>query len=466
MSVEAMLAKILEIKEVSCPVCKKRSKTLIPNPRYYVAADRESDLHAIYYRWADGMEIDILPHHYDIWQCPQCKFASFIQNVINSSNSRNFDLIIKRFAAATEAEKLVLTSLDSLVEKSTAMDMESVLGRHLAALYIATLEKDPESANFNDRARLALRSGWLYRESGIKENEETVVTVEEDESNSNIDIAKNKCAEIEQNLNIMESLMGEIQKFSLDDEFPDITDPDKPKKPISTIVFSLRVKRREMFNLLTQLRTQLNANQHILTSPISDDMKSKLGDKTVAVFSQIRQQWPELPTSESDALTLAADYFDYSYNHELSYQSTENSIAIISLIVDLLTRIGKFEEALSYVGNIYSSGMSSKTELQDRMRAGIKAKTISPHDEKMLKSKIARIDVSIRQAGETRREMILNLLGSQMDLITKTIAPVLEGTAEEQVTALKKAGIRDEIIKELANRGTIKKAKKGGFFGR
>jgi hypothetical protein len=138
-------------------------------------------------------------------------------------------------------------------------------------------------------------------------------------------------------------------------------------------------------------------------------------------------------------------------------------MSVVSLIVDLYTRIGQHHNALKYIAEIYRGGMRNKQELVARMKLGRQNKTMTPHDERLIRRKIRTIETAIKSAGETRRKVIDLILKREKDTIDKVISQMPDAPQDRQIKALLEAGIPEELTNELKVRKIVNEKKKGLF---
>lgn len=456
--------KVFLQRDVKCPSCKEISKMEYPNPRLYVAAKRDSDMRVIEYRWGEGItETEVLPHHYDIWKCPHCKYADFYNIITNSELVNQSMKVIGEFRKLPPREKRLLDELVRTFDKDDDPQMKA-LGNHLAALFINYLPSK-EDRNHNKIGRIALRLSWLFKEHGGIDN---TVKEEKEEEPKTISALGDGSARIEAQLLTLRDIVTElnanaekrITELGFDPETSTSED-----EPYSSLVNSFNDKLEDLNTLNTMLQRVIISDSRTEAESSSEDVNISEDALLTEKLMQLKNFWPEIPVNEDQAVHRSIDAFDYSYNHENVYQSIEQSMAVVALIVDLYSRIGQYREALSYVGEIYRSGMRMKQDLQARLTHARKQKTLSAHDERMINRKMGNINTAIRQAGDKRRELLKIVLTKLTPKINKILSVVKDASQQEQVIALKKNDIPEDIITELKNRKILNPEKKKGLFG-
>jgi uncharacterized protein (DUF2225 family) len=447
-------------KEVTCPACKKTSTFKYPNPRLYVAADKERDMRVINYRWAEGVSTNIKPHYFAVWQCPSCMFADFTDLFTNPQNQMGTNLLPERFNKIGMQEKLILATLRKMVpDEQEKIDLDGALAKHLAAIYIAYLVDKPDR-NHNNLGRLTLRTAWLYREKHGEIETVSVESIPLKKLNDRLSDIDTQMLTIKELIDEM-SLASEERAHELGLEEDSREEDSDTANPYNSIIESMRDKLQDLYTVSNMLeRLVISDSQGDISL---DNTKAEKVESSGALM-KLKEKWTTLPVNESQALRMAISAFDYSYNHENYYQSIEQSMSVVGLIVELYTRMGNLEEALSYVAEIYKAGMGSKQGLESRIVKARKNNTLSNHDERMLKRKIGNINVSIKQAGETRRNLIKLIIDKNKELIEKTLKECGDAPSEQKIKALVNAGIPDSVVNELKSRNMIKEDKKKGLF--
>ena len=169
----------------------------------------------------------------------------------------------------------------------------------------------------------------------------------------------------------------------------------------------------------------------------------------------LRSHWPQMPSSEEEGLRIAIEALDHSYREETAFSSIEQSMKAVHLIIDLLCRVGDQERALKYIAEVYKSGMRSINELSRRVKTGRQSGTLKPHDEKMIRRKMGTIQLSIQQAGETRRDLF-EVIYARHEKVIADIARQAKGKTPMQIEKmLVEQGIPEEMFSYLKTRGMV-----------
>jgi len=450
--------KILIEKQISCPVCRSISFLRYTNPRLYVAASRESDLHVVSYRWAEGIKNATPPHYFAVWQCPHCLFADLKDSIEKPEGGIKREQLLNSYLKSKREKRTVLHKLRGLVPEGEP-DFKGAVAIHLAALKIARLP-DQQYIDHNKVGRIALRLGWLFREMGAEPVGATGAIGDDENADIQSDIER-----LQNLLADLGSTIGDLRrKVTAHSPFQQSGETGRRDR-YASLSTSLYDKLEEMRNLTASLHSAvIRERLGSINAAYNPEAKQSLSLKEILL--PMRSHWPDLPASEKECLRIAISALDYSYRNETAFSSIEQSTKVVMLIVNLLCRVGDNEAALRYISEVYKSGMRNINELSRRIQEGKSKKSISPHDERMLRRKIANIQFSIRQAGEMRHEL-LDLLYKQH---AATIDRILEGVADKppqvQEKVLIQAGIPEEMVPDLRSRGVINDPKRQHNFNR
>ena len=447
-------------KDVTCPACKKVSNFKYPNPRLYVAAEKERDMRVKSYRWAEGATTNVQPHYFAVWQCPHCMFADFTDLFTNPQNQLGPRLLPERFNKISMEDKLILASLRKMVPADPEkIDLDGALAKHLAAIYLVFLLDKPDR-NHNNLGRLALRTAWLFREKCGEIESVAVESLPLKQLNDRLASMDTQMLTIKELIDEMSTISQDrAAELGLEKNVDD--EEDDNGNPYSSIIESMRDKLQDLYTVSNMLERLVISDSQGEIAP--QQQQATPGNISDALL-KLKEKWSTMPIDESQALRIAISAFDYSYNHENYYQSIEQSMSVVGLIVELYTRMGNLNEALSYVAEIYKTGMHSKQGLEARIVKARKNNSLTNHDERMLKRKIGNINVSIKQAGETRRAIIKLIIDKNKELIEDTMNKMPEASSEEKTRALVKAGLPEPVVAELKSRKIIKEDKKKGLF--
>jgi hypothetical protein len=430
-------------KQIECPVCKSSVPLRYVNPKLYVAASRESDMHVVSYRWAEDADEPLPPHYYSIWQCPRCLFADLADNIENPSGSTKDEQLQQAYLGSDKEKRAVLIELRKLVQEGE-LTFEGAVSLHLAALLVAELP-EADNTNHNRLGRIALRLGWLFREQG--------------EQVQGIELGAGPLAGMQEDVERLQSLLGEFGSTLADLRRKAEGQATGEQSHYADVTGSMRDKLDDMRTLLSTLQGELIRELDIKAGSASG--RSAL---TTSLYT-LRSRWAGLPRNEEECLRIAIKALDFSYANETAFKSIEQGMKVVMLIIDLLCRVGDQEEALRYISEVYKSGMRSINDLSKRISDGRKNQSMTPYDERMMRRKIGNIQFSIRQAGEIRRGMLDELYQRYKPTIDKALAGTSGEQPKAQEQALLDAGIPEEMIGDLKSRGIIKEPKKKGLFG-
>lgn len=448
-----MQEKVFITKEIPCPVCQLHSTLRYPDPRYYVAGSRESDLHVTSYRWNyEGCE-GIQPQYYAIWQCPVCMFAEMAERVEKPEETSRDETLIEAYVSIPDEKRNVLQSLRKLVPTGE-LDFNSAVALHISAILVTTLPEEP-SIDFDKLGRLSLRLGWLYRERLGK-------IAEPELEEGSLGKLHEEVARLESQVLSMAEVLSDAERAAVA-RLEELKIPvDSKANPYSSITASFNEKLDEMKAMLLIVQRALLHDQRgdLEEIVVGDPGKQTDLDELIA---SLKDQWPELPVNEEQSLRMAVEAYEHCYNNQSEYQSVEQSITVLSLMVDILARIGDYEWAMKWIAEIYNTGMFYKRELRSRIATGKRTHKLRAHEEESIQRKISNIDIAISQAGENRRRM-LDLLIEKHDFDIQKVLSETEGkTLAEREKKLEEAGIPQEVISQLKVRKILTEKKRGLF---
>jgi hypothetical protein len=433
-------------KKILCPACGKHAELRYPDPKFYSAVKRESDLHVTAYRWSQTDLEAIQPQHYAVWQCPSCLFADFSERLEAPEGSFKEEYLLDAFKAITDEKRMILEELRQIVSKGE-INHQGAVALHLSALLIAGLP-EKERIDHHKLGRLALRLAWLFRErcGGTDANQPGSGTLAE---------LHDGAASIENRIASLGEAVNKA-KAAANGRSAELGIPSEGgENPYSPVLASFSDKLEEMSILLIMFQSAVAQDDRGDFKPqqrLSDGPSADLG----AFLTTIKRLWPDIPLREGLCLRLAVDAFEYCYNNETTFQSIEKSMVILGLIIEMLMRLNQYERALGFIAEVYKSGLSNKQELQRRIGDSRRSRNLRTHDEQMLYRKIATINMAIRQAGKNRKRIIEVLLEKHNQTIEKVLDNYKGQPAHIAARALIKAGIPDAVVQELKARETFK----------
>ena len=317
-------------KKISCPICKRESNLLRINPRLYVAADRESDMHVSAYRWAEKIPGVTPPHYFAVWQCPQCLFADMADSIEKPSGTIKEDQLHETYLKSSRQQRAILHELRGLVPEED-LDFRGALALHLAALYIAGLPTR-EHVDHNTLGRLALRVGWLFREGG------DVVVETAAAGDDAISQLQEEVENMQSHLSAMSSTLGGIGRYSRE-RAEELGIADDKDNPYSSVAASMVDKFEEIRTLMTTMQRAVIRDRQGSLGPGSSAAKPA-NESLAAMLLPLRSHWPQMPSSEEECLRIAIEALDTSYREETAFSSIEQSMKAVHLIIDLLCRVG------------------------------------------------------------------------------------------------------------------------------
>jgi len=450
-------------KTIVCPVCKNTFELKYPNPKLYAAASRDSDRRVTAYTWAQGLKTDAVPHYYAVAQCPQCLFADLKENFENPRYGAKEAFVYEARNNLDFKKVLILKKLRRLVPNDETLSLEGAMSMHLTAVYCALLPAQKEQIDHNKLGRLYLRLSWLYRE----QKGDAPPPGENGEADSLALTKLNKSVEVLQSdlLSLLDDL-GSTRTL-IRERAKELGLPEEGEgNPYSPILMGLTDKTHDLQTYLEMLQQSVQSDRKgdLTTMSIGSN---GAGDAVQKLMGDVASKWPGMPRSEEISIKRAVEAFDYSFKHEDTEQSIEQSLAVVNLIVKLLLKIGDLDGALDYIMQIFKSGFRDKQELQRRLSQGKREKTISDFDARNIQRKIATVTNSLTQAGDTRKMLLEKIFERDKEKINSILEANANAAPPLQEKAIVEAGLTEELIPFLKDRGLIKvEEEKKGWFGR
>jgi len=455
-----MAEEILLTKTIVCPACEQRVPLTQVNPRAYTVASRESDRHVTRYQWLREVPDGIVPHHYALWQCPECLFTEFADTV-SAEKPGEQEAARELFGDLSLEKKMVLDSLRELVPR-TGMTQVGAIGIHWAALLINSLPISRSQVDHGRRGRIALRLGWLFRE--LDGAAPPAPPVPEGQVMADLAEATER---LDRLVKDAEGVLGEIQaKGRLRGR--ELRLPEHSEaNPYLALGELIEVRLKTLKAEVATLQMAVLHDQQGRMEPACPETEAVLGADMAQVVQSVLPFWPDLPRTERQCLLLCLEALEYSYQHETGPGSEEQSVAQVNLILDLLVRLGLLERALDWTSQISKFAADTAADLQQRISKGKASRTMRPHDEAMVNRKIAALDQARQQAGESRREILDLMLARDRPRIDAVLKDTSALPTEMRLEALTEIGIHSGVqamlSRELAARPGKPREEPGRF---
>ena len=447
-----MAEAFLLTRTIVCPACGQRVPMTTVNPRTYTVASRESDRHVTRYQWVGEAPAGLVPHHYTLWQCPECLFAEFADTVA-AEKPGDPEAAQALFGDISLEKKMVLDSLRELVP-NTGMDPVGAIGIHWAALLITGLPLSASQIDHGKRGRIALRLAWLFRElEGAPPP-----APPEPAGQVMADLAE-ATERLDRLVKDAEGVLAEIQRMG-GQRGRELRLPEHSvANPYLALGELIEVRLRTLKAEVATLQMAVLHDQQGRMEPALPETEAVLGADMAQVVQSVLPFWPDLPRTERQCLLLCLEALEYAYQHDSGAGNEEQSVAQVNLILDLLVRLGELERALDWTSQISKFAAETSSDLQQRISRGKASRSMKPHDEAMVNRKIAALDQARQQAVESRREILDLMLTRDRPRIDAILRDTSMLPPEERHKALIEAGIHNGVAALLSRELAAKPGK-------
>lgn len=445
-------------KTITCPACKHISQAISPNPRFYAAGSRDEDQRITSYTWVQGIQTDVLPHHYAVYQCNNCLFADTREKFETPATpGLKEKALTTTFQSLPFDKKMVLRRLRRFVT-SPELDAQAAMSIHLAAIFITMLPQQEEERDHLKMGRLLLRLSWLFREQ-----QGEAASAESGTVSKTLATLEQSASELHEFVKNLGQAMTMTRQLAAERGHELQLPPDK--NPYAKI-----------FSHITEHMVHLKQSLAGLSQALQKDKEGKLAEfsprteaasaSLASLLPMLSAQWPDMPQHEDDAIKKAVDAFDYSIRYEDAAKSVQQSMGLIHLVVKLLVKINDLERALKYIVDIFKTGFRDKQEVQSRINQARQEKTPNESLMKELNKQLGAISGVIEMAVEMRRKVLALLYERQKEQITAVLKQYAEHSPQEQEQAIIQAGFTEELIPWLKENRLLKEEeKKKKWFG-
>lgn len=456
-----MLRNIFIEKNVICPSCKAGVAMKYPNPKLYAAAGRDDDQRVTGYSWAGGIQTDVLPHHYAVFQCPNCLLADLRESFETHGHGVKEKALYESIQNASFDKRMLLRKLRRFVPQGD-LNMQGALALHLAAIYGVMLPGVKEKIDHLKLGRLYLRLSWLY-----KEQQGTVEKPAVETAADNASTAGRLLLIVKQFQQVMGQVCAEnvehIQTLANERAAEMKLPPEQ--NPYAKLMAAVREKMTQMQQAVLNLQNAAvqDSEGKLTQTAMSGAAGGEMGFEQF--IPTLLPQWPQLPRTEKETVKLAVDAFDYSARFEDADQNLQQSMGLTNLVIKLLLKMGDLDRALAYVMGIFKTGYRDKQNLAAKLNQLKREKTPNTFEEQSLTKQIGTVTRTLTMAVENRRKIVGMIFERDKEKIMAVLKQHAEVSAEEQEQAVVAAGFTPELVPWLRESGLMKQedAKKKWF---
>ena len=453
-----MAEQVLLTKPIQCPACEQQVPLVLANPKLYSVESRESDRHVLSYRWLPDLFTTVVPHHYKLWQCPNCLFADFARRVDKDKPDDLHEAARTLFLDLSIEKRMVLDSLREWVP-SGELDRLGAIAIHLASLLVMTLPASEKQIDHLGLGRAALRLAWLFRE----QQEPATVLAGAAPGQQTIGQLASATERLDQLVRDAGAAIQEVQRQGKRRGLELHLAETAEANPYLAAGDLIEVRLQTLQADVTTLQLAVLQDQQGRLASLAPVIPDQAGAVDRALLA-ILPLWPSMPCSERQCLELALESFDYAYQFEGDQDSVEQATSQVNLILDILIRLGKLERALEWTALMAQYAADTAADLQGRLVKGRPGSKLSAFDENVIQRKIAALGLTRQTAGERRRDILDMMLERDRDKIAQLMEQTSGLPAKEQAEAMAAAGIHDGVL-SLFNRSipAIPKERAGWF---
>jgi len=366
--------------KVECPVCGQINEFENIKAGAYTETKRDTDFCPRGVIWTNPEFQNMNPLLYFMATCPSCFYThEFSQSLKEWRKDRFFathqlNLIQERHKQEAKQEGSVINRLGEALDPE-GHPFESAVIKLLLGIYEEKLTGEYDAL---DVGRYYLRIAWLYRENG-------------EEKDSARKVNRINLSSLEKSLKQLRShfqdYVEEISDIltSVEACFPaqmGIAEIDQRKdqlkirylrglNKIKEDISSLRVSLDELTDICAEKQNlSLDSEpENIKTAEELIPGKSLYIGKNHLTFanflSSLKEVWPEIPLNEYEAMKLALKYYKQSYQDAEDISQENQRIQAAYLIAELSRRVGDYQEAESYFGEVKRIGQAFIQRNQD-----------------------------------------------------------------------------------------------------
>ncbi len=434
-------------KEITCPVCGKKSVHLYLRDRQFIIQKRDTDQYPLEVEWYNPKHARFNHLYFFMLYCPHCYFADERQSFLNPF--KHYDTQKFNIIRTIHKERYTYDSFINMVAghiNYPEVDYTSAINIHLLALYI---QMGPSDEKYYDKERIARyshRLAWLYREK-VYEGQFT----EKEETINEFTVRYE---------NYQTAFLGSLSAFENLKEWwnheIEAEERNEKEKTLSEFRLELKLAEKEVSRLLDHL---------LLNNPRIYEIISKFKEKYIktnelimdkqyydytsfqAYLLQLKKEWPAAPIDGVSALLKAGEYYYKLSQSEAYTGEILKQYNIYKLIIAIYEKLNDDRKQMEVIRIALKSAADYRKKAIGRIgilkERGENASDLIGH----IKRSVRRIDEMVNTLNYQRKKIIKKLIEEDRKKAESILQKLPEDMApEKKLERLAKEGLVEEVM--------------------
>lgn len=363
--------------KLECPVCRQINEFDVIKQGEYTESGRDTDFASIGIVWKNPAYQKYNPLLFFAATCQKCYYTRELNASYrewqSDSNFKSYRLPSqkKRHLAELANDNSIIRLLGERIDIDS-YPSESAIIKLLLAIYDENLRDRSSSL---DIARFYIRIGWIYRDQGQIDVSRTPMQLMLKKIQMEIDRFKDGAGQFGGNIPPLHRLI--LQDF---DQVCGSEANHTVLSKLKSAVENVRLVSSSLIEGIELLQTEFDKVKGEMHPPLTDSPEST-GFGEYPGFRDflysVRERRHEIPVNETEALTLALEYYMKAYQDSREIRAGLQELQAAYLIAELSRRVGDLSQAAEYFK------ISSKLA-QDLMMKNRHDKSISSNARKIL----------------------------------------------------------------------------------
>jgi uncharacterized protein (DUF2225 family) len=349
------------LTKVECPICKTVNEYECIKVGAYIEKEHDSDFCPSEREWQNAKYALVNPLLYFMATCENCyytrEFKPSFREWKNDTHFRTYQQkgVQAKHLTALAEEGSALRLLGDARNPQNAR-FATAVAKFLLGIYDEMLLERPRKL---DLGRFFLRIGWLFREqqSGAPQQTNTAGHCARDIEKAYIRL-KGTQESFDHHLTSISGLVEE--QFAAGGNLSSNAEFLAARDGFRGSLQELQQLQQQLQTSLASLSQTVESNRHLAgATPVSsgpDNMPFGGFSSLREYLGNLKQKWEFVPTSETEALLFAIEFYRAALEEGHEIQPGNQQIQATYLIAELARRVGRYEEAKSYFNNAIKIG--------------------------------------------------------------------------------------------------------------